>query len=413
MALTARDQAFRAFCDRFAALLRRTALLLVGEPARAERLASSVLARRYPALEPPETLLVSALRELVRPQPALFRPPWAREPRLELVDGSSGARTSPLLAELQRLPVAQRAALVLTHDGGLEPATVAAVLGLDAASVAELTRQAERTLGAVRPEWRHPGRLAEELRSAAAGPPSGDPRDTAAGDLQHGRQLARRRRTRHAAALVAAVLVVVVGAVAVVRSGATVPQAASSPAPTSVPSATSSSSPTRVSALCDIHNPSCQATVMRDWRGEISRVAASYLDPEGRYFTGYSFSYDPRYETPSFWKGQGGALGLEMFRIDRGATEVYVQVASDYGSAIRCGRMTGHTCESQRFMDGNRFSLSTSTQVEQGIEVQHRPDGDQVVTVVARNTTRGQVLHVTRADLIALVQDPRLRLPEI
>ena len=45
--------------------------------------------------------------------------------------------------------------------------------------------------------------------------------------------------------------------------------------------------------------------------------------------------------------------------------------------------------------------------------VQHRPDGDQVVTVVARNTTKGEVLDVTRADLIELVQDPRLRLPVI
>lgn len=415
MVLSARDQAFLDFAEHCGALLRGAALLLVGEPARAERLASSVVARRHPATDPPETLLVSALRELVHPGPALFRPPWARGPGLELVDGGRGPGSHPVLAELRRLPGDQRAALALSLGVGLEPTTVAAALGVEQDVVADLVREAERALGAVRPAWRDPGRLAEELRSAAAGPrpdDGEDPAGTAVVDLRHGRQLARRRQTRRAVALVAALLVLVVGTVAVVRDGTTVPQVVSSPAPSATASATSSPVP-RVSASCDIRNPSCQATVMRAWRGEIARVAASHLDPEGTYFTGYSFSYDSRYETASFWKGQGGALGLEMFRLDGGATEVYVQVASDYGSAVRCGRTTGQPCESQRFMDGNRFSLSTSTQVRQGIEVQHRPDGNQVVTVVARNTTRGRVLNVTRGDLIALVQDPRLRLPEI
>jgi hypothetical protein len=152
---------------------------------------------------------------------------------------------------------------------------------------------------------------------------------------------------------------------------------------------------------------------MRRWRTAMSEVVASRLDPEGSYFTGYSFSYDPRYESRTFWAGGDGALGLEVFRLDGGATEVYVQVATGYDTAVRCGATTRSRCEGQRFMNGNRFTLSTTTQLDRGIEVQHRPDGDQVITVVARNTTRGKVLDVTRADLIELVQDPRLRLPVI
>ena len=102
-----------------------------------------------------------------------------------------------------------------------------------------------------------------------------------------------------------------------------------------------------------------------------------------------------------------------MFRLKGGATEVYLQVATDDRSAVRCGEITRHRCQSQRFLDGNRFTLTTSTTVEQGMEVQYRPDGKQVVTVAARNTTRGERLKLGRGELLALVQDPRLRLPEI
>jgi hypothetical protein len=36
-----------------------------------------------------------------------------------------------------------------------------------------------------------------------------------------------------------------------------------------------------------------------------------------------------------------------------------------------------------------------------------------VVTVIARNTIEGQEFDIPRGDLIRLVQDPRLRLPEL
>ena len=46
------------------------------------------------------------------------------------------------------------------------------------------------------------------------------------------------------------------------------------------------------------------------------------------------------------------------------------------------------------------------------MEVQYKPNGDQVITAIARNTSKGRVLDLSTSDLIDLVQDPRLRLPE-
>ena len=64
-------------------------------------------------------------------------------------------------------------------------------------------------------------------------------------------------------------------------------------------------------------------------------VTRSYLDPAGEYFSGFGYSYNSRYDTPSFWTGQGGALAFEMFRLDKGATEVYMQIATSRKFAVR------------------------------------------------------------------------------
>jgi hypothetical protein len=410
MALSSQDLAFLAFAERSRGLLGGVALLMTGEPGRARRLTETVVARRYPVRATLPELVAAALRELVRPFPSLSRPPWAHDPGLELVDTGAGRPLAPLLRELQQLAPEQRAGVVLGQYARLTAPAVAEVLRTDVPTVEQWARQAYQVLAGGRPERLQPGRLADELRTVVAAHLDPDQPDAAGVDLQHGRQLVRHRRVRQASALVAAVLVVVVGAVTLLRGGAVVPEASSTGPPTA------SSTPTpapHVSATCDVRNGMCQATVMREWRAEMSRIAASYVDPYGTYFTGYSFSYTPRYESSTFWAGQGGALGLEMFRLKGGATEVYLQVASGYRSAVRCGEITGRPCQSQRFMDGNRFSLTTTTQVSKGIEVQYRPDGDQVITVVARNTTGGAQLEVTRAELLALVQDPRIRLPEI
>jgi hypothetical protein len=64
-----------------------------------------------------------------------------------------------------------------------------------------------------------------------------------------------------------------------------------------------------------------------------------------------------------------------------------------------------------RFMDGNVFTFTDTDRLADGIEVQHVPYG-QVITVVARNTRAGPPLDIDRSDLMALVQDERLHLPQ-
>jgi hypothetical protein len=143
-------------------------------------------------------------------------------------------------------------------------------------------------------------------------------------------------------------------------------------------------------------------------------VVGSYLDPRGEYFSGYGFRYDERYQDPGFWTGEGGALALEMFRWDKaGATTVYLQIATSRRDAVRCGATIGRSCIGQKFLDGNSFNLTNTVNVRQGIEVQYRPTGTYVITVIARNTTGGEEFDLGRGDLVRLVQDPRLRLPEI
>jgi SAM-dependent MidA family methyltransferase len=115
---------------------------------------------------------------------------------------------------------------------------------------------------------------------------------------------------------------------------------------------------------------------------------------------------------PSYWDGQGGALAFEMFRLDKGATEVYLQVATSRKFAVRCGATTRQQCQQVRFLDGNSFLLTETTSVRQGMEVQYSPAGEEVITVIAHNTQRGQILDIDRGDLIKLVQDARLHLPK-
>ena len=99
---------------------------------------------------------------------------------------------------------------------------------------------------------------------------------------------------------------------------------------------------------------------------------------------------------------------MEVFRVGGGATEVYVQIATDRSHAVRCGERTGNACSSIRFMDGNRFILS-----DDGLEGQYSPDGRDVITVVAQSTGRGSALAISRAQIIRLLQDERLRLPAL
>lgn len=160
-------------------------------------------------------------------------------------------------------------------------------------------------------------------------------------------------------------------------------------------------------AGCDLAQEGCRTVAATRWRDRTAQIVRERLDPEDTYFTGYTYRVTPRYT--------GGtrldALGLDVYRLNGGGTEVFIQIAKTRADAVRCGEITRHRCTGQRFMDGNRFSMTTTPGVAEGIEVQHSPAGTYVITLVARNTTGGQPLPLHNGDLIAVAQDPRLQPP--
>jgi hypothetical protein len=106
-------------------------------------------------------------------------------------------------------------------------------------------------------------------------------------------------------------------------------------------------------------------------------------------------------------------LALELYRLDDGATEVYLQIATAGRFADRCGARTGHRCQSIPSMNGNGYLVTETMYASDGIEVQFAADTDAVITVVARDVSDGRHLELSEPELVALVQDPRLRLPPI
>lgn len=197
--------------------------------------------------------------------------------------------------------------------------------------------------------------------------------------------------------VVAAVLLVVV--TAVLRQHRE--RAEDVPTPPPIPS------PTVPASDCDLTEPGCRVVQADRWRDQTAAVLRTHLDPEDHYFTGYSWGPTSPYE-------QGprlNALGLEVYRLEGGGTEVFIQIAKSRADALRCGELTHHRCVGQRFMDGNRFSLTPTTQVADGIEVQYSPAGTYVITLVGRNTTAARPLPIGIGDLIAVAQDVRLQPP--
>lgn len=201
-------------------------------------------------------------------------------------------------------------------------------------------------------------------------------------------------------AVAVSVLAVVVLAVVPPR----VNHSAPAPTPPPLPLIPTPSTPT---AGCDLADPACRITQASQWRDRTAAVVRSRLDPQDRYFTGYSYATSTPYENGS----RLDALGLEVYRLEGGGTEVFVQIAKSRGAALRCGQLTRHRCFGQRFMDGNRFTLTPTTSVADGVEVQYSPSGTYVITLVARNTTAGRPLEIGIGDLIGVAQDPRLQPP--
>jgi DNA-directed RNA polymerase specialized sigma24 family protein len=396
-----RSEEYAAVVERERPLILATAYLVTGDPTQAERVVQLVFAELYGRWPRVLDLRLESLRAAVNAAGAPVDLPWEFRERIELIDGPPPvAAGEPIIADLLTLRFSERVAIVLERYAGLSSVAIAEVMEWPVEHLPSLLLRARAALAAGHPARSSDAALTQELTDAIPY----DMRESrgSADDLAHGRRLIRRRWIQRAsAALVAAVLI----AVAAVLLGPTRPSPVPPLAP-SVPVATPSGQ------ACDTSSATCRAKVLFGWRSEMAAVAASYLDPRGRYFSGFGYSYDNRYDMPGFWDGQGGALAFEMFRLDKGATEIYLQIATSRKYAVRCGFTTHQPCQSIRFLDGNSFLLTETTSVRQGIEVQYSPGGAEVITVVAHNTQRGQVLEIDRGDLIELVQDPRLQLPK-
>ncbi|HET9562629.1 MAG TPA: hypothetical protein VFP01_11015 [Propionibacteriaceae bacterium] len=396
-----RDQEYATVVERERPLIQATAYLLTGDPVQAERVVQLVFAQLYGRWSGLRHPLLEALRAVVRAASAPVQLPWEYRQRVELIDGPppAPAAAEPIVADLRTLSYDQRAAIVLECYVGLTTPQVAEVLERAVGDVLSIAGRARNMLAAGHPERLNDGALVRELRDAI--PPDMRASHGSADDLAHGRRLARRRWIQRGSAALVAVVLIVAAVVLLDPTRPPVPQAAPS-RPT----------PTAFSLNCEPSGATCQAQILFRWRSKMTEVARSHLDPTGKYFSGFGYFYDRRYNTPSFWSGGGGALAFQMYRLDKGATEVYVQIASSRKFAVRCGATTHQQCSRMKFMDGNSYLLSESTLVRRGIEVQYSPSGEEVITVIARNTQRGKVLDIGRGDLIELVQDERLRLPQ-
>jgi DNA-directed RNA polymerase specialized sigma24 family protein len=395
-----RDQDYAAVVDRERPLIEATAYLLTGDPVQAERVVQLVFAELYWRLPRVQHPQVEALRTVLRTARGPVQLPWEPRMRLELIDGPQHPPvTEPMVADLRMLPYDQRVVVILEGYAGLPTVQVAKVLGRSVDDVLLLARRARVALAAEHPERTSDEALAQELEDAI--PYLMRESHDGADDLAHGRWLSRRRWIQRGLAAVVVVALTVVAVGLLVPAHRPVPQAA--PAlPTSTP----------LRQGCDPSTATCRALILSRWRSKMAEVTSSYLDPSGEYFSGFGYHYDSRYDVPSFWTGQGGALAFEMFRLDKGATEVYVQVATGRKFAVRCGATTDQKCLSFQSMDGNSYLLTDSRVAAGGIEVQYSPKGDEVITVIAHNTQRGQILDISTGELIKLVQDERLRLPK-
>ena len=149
--------------------------------------------------------------------------------------------------------------------------------------------------------------------------------------------------------------------------------------------------------------------ILLTWRSKMAEVASSYLDPSGEYFSGFGYRYDSRYDMPSFWTGKGRARLRDVparqgrhggLCAGRDEPQVRRTLRCHYRSEVHVHQIHGRQL----------YLMTDSTLADGGIE-QHSRRGDEVITVIARNTQRGQILEISTGELIKLVQDERLRFP--
>ncbi|MGI8458305.1 MAG: hypothetical protein ACR2LI_09365 [Propionibacteriaceae bacterium] len=397
------DESFVAFAGGQRERLVGAATLLGGTSQQSHDLVAWAMATTYPRWGRSKRPDLDVVRLVLESDPGVVELPWRDRTRVQLVDAVAPTLAA-IPAALQRLPRRQRMVLVGRHHLGLSDADLGTVTGLDPVQLDQLHRDAVRVFG---PDVT--ARLASAVvpGQGSTGPSPATLRPgVAQDDLDHGRWVQRRRRARM---VLVSVVVALLAGILVLTFGPT-----PAPTPVSAPGVPQSTPGTNPSAStpppCDTHEPRCQVQATRAWRAEIATLVATALDPDGRYFTGgFSYTYDERYD--GYWSRADGALGLNLLSADGGATQVFVQIATSRASAVACGTITVNACVRQQFLDGNWFTLTPSVDVAHGMEVQYRPDGDEVITVAAYDTTKGRSLDIGRADLLNLVQDPRLRLP--
>jgi len=393
---------FATFVAASRPMLQGIAFLMYGNLGLARTIVDVTMARLYDDWPVGEDPLDISLHRVLHARPGQVDVPWDRPIRLELVDAATPGNAPPMgvVAELAALDGDERRVLILQHFAHVPLPRIPPLVDRMLTEVQQLARSARRQLVAADRDRARDDVLAAQLAEVIPYDfREGLPADA---DIAHGKQLIRQRMFRRLAVAMAAVLVLVGVVIWAPREPL---NASTSPPPTPV------SVQPRPRPPCAKSDNRCQVDVLGAWRAQMADVVTSYLDPEESYFDGVGHGSEPIYETPSFWDGGGGALGFDLFSRGPGATLVYVQVASDRKLAIRCGDLTGQRCISQRFLDGNRFSLTETTYASEGLEVQFAPTGTEVVTVVARNTTKGRALNISRGDLIKVVQDSRLRLP--
>jgi DNA-directed RNA polymerase specialized sigma24 family protein len=416
-----RDASFVEFVAAHRQLLVGAAYLMFGGQRRAEDVVEASLAQLYLAWPPgpagPDASpLASALHRVLYASPGRLVQPWQRGTRIELVDSSNGRPMLPagIVTDLAHLRPDQRRVIILERFVQLRRAEIAMVIGVDLRSVHSLADEAMTSLATQEAERRSDSRLEAELREAAqftGRPGSPGSASAAVADLGHGQSLVRRRLLRQVLVAGALVLTVVVGITQIIpivesRHQVSLPAEHNEPRGP-VPS------PARSAAACNVDEASCRVEVARQWRTQMSALTSSYVDPDHHYFSGFTYSDDRLYQSDSFWSGRGGALGFDMSRVREGATDVYVQIATSQKFALTCGQRTHRQCHGRQYLSGNTLWLTDSTRVSDGLEIQYAPTEDQIITVVARNTSKGHALEVSLSELVELVQDPRLQLPVI
>jgi len=396
------EVSFAAFVAARRPMLQGIAFLMYGNLGLARTIVDVTMARLYddwPVEEDPRDI---TLRRVLDARPSQVDVPWDRPIRVELVDSATPGTAPPtgIVADLAALDLDERRALILQHFAQVPLPRIPPLVDRTLSEVQQLARSARHQLIAADRDRAHDDVLAAQLAEVI-------PYDLREGlsadvDIAHGKQLIRQRMLRRLAVAMAAVLVLV----GVVIWAPREPLSASTSPPAPMPIPVRSQSP----PPCGGSDINCQVYVLGTWRAEMADVVASYLDPANNYFDGVGHGSEPIYETPSFWDGRGGALGFNLFS-RTGATVIYVQIASNYDIAIKCGDLTGQQCLSHRFMDGNSFTFTDATYPSEGLEVQFTPNWPQVVTVVARNTSKGRSLDISRGDVMKLLLDSRLQLP--